>query len=300
MSQNASGTVHVIIPTRNRFELTQRAARSIQAQTHQGWRLTVVDDASDDGSGAALRREFLADERIAVDSLTSQRGAPLARQHVLDGSEAEFIAILDSDDVWAPPKLEKQLARAGGFDAVLCGHEWRTAGTGLVLSSSVPLVAPDGSADPLVSANMSAPLLRRSTLVDAGGFAKNGVGYPTCDGIDLFVRLSARARFAVVPEILVSCWHEPGPRVSNGNSSRPGATELVSLIEREIEVLRGHPRQLQRLALRSAARCAEAGDRPQAIREIRLGLRQRVPPRDLARSLWRYGPFLARRLVAIR
>ena len=101
--------VSVVIPTFNRVDVVGRAVESALGQTHHAVEVIVVDDGSDDGTGAMLQARFGADPRLVV--LTQDnRGVCGARNAGLDRASGAFVAFLDSDDVWLPWKLEVQLA----------------------------------------------------------------------------------------------------------------------------------------------------------------------------------------------
>jgi glycosyltransferase involved in cell wall biosynthesis len=98
--------VSVIIPTFNRRAMLLEAIDSVLAQTNQSFELIVIDDGSTDGSAEHLRglAKSIRFERIdhCGPGAARNRGVALAR--------APLIAFLDSDDLWAPTKLERQLA----------------------------------------------------------------------------------------------------------------------------------------------------------------------------------------------
>ena len=98
--------VSVIIPTYNRRAMVREAIDSVLAQTAASFELIVVDDGSSDGTGEELARlgESIRIERIA------NRGPAAARNRGAAVARAPLIAFLDSDDLWAPSKLERQLA----------------------------------------------------------------------------------------------------------------------------------------------------------------------------------------------
>ncbi len=111
--------VSVIIPTFNRRELLMRAVDSALSQTLGEIEVIIVDDGSTDGT-----EELFAscrDPRVRY-HLLEHRGACAARNAGLDLARGRYIAFLDSDDRWAPNKLEmqKQQLEASGADAVFC------------------------------------------------------------------------------------------------------------------------------------------------------------------------------------
>lgn len=100
--------VDVIIPTRNRLGSLRRALRSVFRQTFRDLAVTVVDDASTDGTAGAMR-SLRASRRISYVRLPRSLGAAGARNVALRKTSAPYVAFLDSDDAWLPEKLEKQM-----------------------------------------------------------------------------------------------------------------------------------------------------------------------------------------------
>jgi GT2 family glycosyltransferase len=101
--------VSVIIPTFNRCALLRRAIGSVIGQTHSDLEILIVDDGSTDDTANMLRRDYGNDIRIKVIWQENQ-GVCRARNRALDAAEGDFIAFLDSDDIWLPWKLEVQVA----------------------------------------------------------------------------------------------------------------------------------------------------------------------------------------------
>lgn len=104
-----SRSVSVIIPTFNRCGLLARAIDSALTQTHCELEVIVVDDGSTDGTADMLRARYGAEKRLKIIHQENQ-GVCVARNRALDAAQGQFIAFLDSDDVWRPWKLEVQLA----------------------------------------------------------------------------------------------------------------------------------------------------------------------------------------------
>jgi glycosyltransferase involved in cell wall biosynthesis len=100
-------SVSVIIPTRDRRDRVRLAVRSALAQRGVSLEVLVVDDASSDGTGAAVTT--LGDERVRVVRNDTSLGEGGARNRGIDAANGEWIAFLDDDDVWAPDKLARQM-----------------------------------------------------------------------------------------------------------------------------------------------------------------------------------------------
>jgi len=102
--------VSVIIPTFNRREMTVEAVRSVLAQRNASFELIVVDDGSTDGTADAVE-EAVAGAGAPVSILrTENRGAAAARNAGAARAKAPLLAFLDSDDLWMPNKLSRQIA----------------------------------------------------------------------------------------------------------------------------------------------------------------------------------------------
>lgn len=107
MSEGNHPLVSIIMPTYNRADYIIESVRSVQGQTYKNWELIIVDDGSDDATEYLItelkdeRVLFYKAGRIAVNGKIKNIG--------IDKAKGEFIAFIDSDDLWHPEKIEKQL-----------------------------------------------------------------------------------------------------------------------------------------------------------------------------------------------
>ena len=101
--------VSIIMPSYNTGRYIAESIRSVQAQTYGNWELLIVDDCSTDDSLTVIGG-FLSDSRIRLLKNDKNSGAALSRNWALREARGRWIAFLDSDDLWKPEKLEKQLA----------------------------------------------------------------------------------------------------------------------------------------------------------------------------------------------
>lgn len=100
--------VSVILPTYNRTDTLMMACDSVLAQSHRDLELIIVDDASSENIEEAVHR--LGDDRAYCVRRSTNGGASAARNTGLASATGEFIAFQDSDDLWLPGKLARQLA----------------------------------------------------------------------------------------------------------------------------------------------------------------------------------------------
>lgn len=101
--------VSVIIPTFNRAHCIADTIDSVFAQTHQNLEIIVVDDGSSDGTAELLRQRYAGESRLHYHYQVNA-GVCAARNRGLDLSRGDFVALLDSDDLWKPFKIQAQLA----------------------------------------------------------------------------------------------------------------------------------------------------------------------------------------------
>jgi glycosyltransferase involved in cell wall biosynthesis len=115
-----SPVISVCIAVYNRQKFIQAAIESVLNQTYQNFEVIIIDDGSKDGTVSVI--ESIADSRIKLFKNESNKGVVYTRNRYLELASGEFIAILDSDDLWFPEKLEKQLHFfASHQDYGICG-----------------------------------------------------------------------------------------------------------------------------------------------------------------------------------
>ena len=103
-----SGLVSIIMPSYNTGKYIEDSIRSVLAQTYENWELIIVDDCSTDDSDAIVAA--FADPRIRYLKKEVNSGAAESRNWGLREAKGKWIAFLDSDDLWTPDKLERQIA----------------------------------------------------------------------------------------------------------------------------------------------------------------------------------------------
>lgn len=144
--------VSIIIPTYNSEEYIAQALKSVFAQTYHDWEIVMVDDASGD-STVEIARSF-QDPRLKIIQNTQNRGVSYGRNRAIKEARGKWIALLDSDDWYAPQRLEQLLAVAKRRDVNLIAdnlflikdsqqHPWST----LLLENQQVLSSPIETVD---------------------------------------------------------------------------------------------------------------------------------------------------------
>ena len=101
--------VSIITPTYNCGAFIGRTIESVQAQTYSNWEMIIVDDQSKDNTEEVVAAYAAKDTRIRYHRLEQNSGAAVARTTAMQLAQGSYMAFLDSDDIWLPEKLERQL-----------------------------------------------------------------------------------------------------------------------------------------------------------------------------------------------
>lgn len=99
--------VSIITPSYNTARFLRETIECVRAQTYANWEMLIVDDCSTDDTDDVV--SAFADERIRFFKNDCNRGAAYSRNFALRQARGRWIAFLDSDDLWLPDKLEKQI-----------------------------------------------------------------------------------------------------------------------------------------------------------------------------------------------
>jgi len=198
--KNRPPAVSVIIPTYNRVSLLAETLDSVARQTFTDYEIIVVDDGSDDGT-----RDFIAsrDQRIQYHWQENQ-GVSEARNHALRNVRSKFVAFLDSDDLWEPTFLERTVARLreNPDEALVFSNFYSIGKEGKKLRGHRKIPYGGNITAELFASTFihtSSVVVRSRVVRDAGGFDGR---LTHNEDYDLWLRLSLRHRFGLVPEPL--------------------------------------------------------------------------------------------------
>lgn len=104
-----SGLVSIITPTYNCAEFIAETIESVRNQSYENWEMIILDDCSQDETRTIVKNYLKKDSRIKYYCLDINSGAAIARTKAMELAKGQYIAFLDSDDLWLPNKLEKQI-----------------------------------------------------------------------------------------------------------------------------------------------------------------------------------------------
>jgi glycosyltransferase involved in cell wall biosynthesis len=200
--------VSIILPTFNRLRYLKAAVDSVFAQTLLDWELIVADDGSDADTADYLAA-LAALPRVRLLRLAHTGNPGIVRNSAWPSARGEYIAFLDSDDVWLPEKLALQVAslrshpqRGWSHTAfaliddsgeLLTGERARRwpAATGWVLESLIRM-------ETVIA--IASVLVRRRLLEQVGGFDTE---QPACNDYDLWLRLASLSELDGLPDTLL-------------------------------------------------------------------------------------------------
>ena len=107
--QNDFGLISIIMAAYNAEKTIEQAINSVLSQTYPDFELLVVNDCSTDKTAMLAEAIVKKDDWVRLISNEKNSGVSYTRKHGLEEASGEWVAILDSDDAWAPEKLEKQI-----------------------------------------------------------------------------------------------------------------------------------------------------------------------------------------------
>jgi glycosyltransferase involved in cell wall biosynthesis len=191
----------VIIPTFNRAAFLREAIDSVRAQTEKDFELIVVDDGSTDDT-RALVAEY--GDRIRY-FVQPNAGVSAARNLGIRHARGKFIAFLDSDDLWLPKKLARQMQwMAAHPNLLLCYTDEVWIRRGVRVNQKLIHAKAGGWIYPLCLPRCiispSSVLLRREVFDAVGWFDEQ---LPVCEDYDLWLRAASRFEVGFIPELLI-------------------------------------------------------------------------------------------------
>lgn len=119
------GLISVITPTYNCAKFIEYTIESVRAQSYKQWEMIIVDDCSTDNTKKIVDKFIKEDNRIKYFCLENNSGAAIARTKAMELAKGEYMAFLDSDDIWPENKLTKQLIfmKQNGFSFTCTAYE---------------------------------------------------------------------------------------------------------------------------------------------------------------------------------
>lgn len=197
--------ISITTVTHNRAKYLAEVIESVLSQSFADWEYVIVDDASTDNTAEVVAKYAAQDSRIKFRRESINLGITKARNLALQLAQGKYVAVLDSDDVWADlEKLEKQYNfLEKNTDHVLVGgsvivinengqeiRRYKNPLTDTEIRSGILL------RNPFLHSSL---LFRRSAAVNCGGYGNYEVG----EDYDLFLKMGEIGKFANMDEYFV-------------------------------------------------------------------------------------------------
>lgn len=200
---DSSPLISIIIPMYNTSKFIKQTVESILAQTYSNFEVIIVDDGSTDNGAEVVKALMPKDSRIKY-IYQSNQGVSAARNNAIENSQGEYLAFLDSDDLWLPNKLKKQVNRiiSTGMDACYCGYQYFCDD---IRGKTFPKRYFEGKIlleviKEKVSVWTSTVVVKRSIVINNSITFKSGLNW--AEDMDFFYRLLYKCEFCCVKEIL--------------------------------------------------------------------------------------------------
>ncbi len=222
MHAASSPLVSVVLPTYNRASQLPRAIGSVLHQGYRSIELIVVDDASTDDTEQAV--SAIRDPRLRYLRCPRNGGAGYARNRGLEVARGELLAFQDSDDEWAPDKLERQvsalLSSPREVGMVCCAYRKVRLGKARDRLFFPDAASVSGDCEHVLLGGFyyitPTWLMRRECLESAGSFDES---LPNREDWELIFRVLPRWRIQVLPELLVTK-HETAGSLEENHEAR--------------------------------------------------------------------------------
>ncbi|MBW4467659.1 MAG: glycosyltransferase [Pegethrix bostrychoides GSE-TBD4-15B] len=197
--------VSVMMAVYNSERYLAQAVESVLKQTLRELELIIIDDGSTDGSLAILQQYAAQDPRVRL-SHRENRGIPQTRNELLHLATAELLAVMDSDDVALPDRLEQQVTFLQAHPEVVClGSAFELIDAQNRRITSLPVPLEDAEIQPQILAGHAAifqpcAMMRRDAVQQVGGYS---LAMTQAEDLDLWLRLGEIGKLANLPESLV-------------------------------------------------------------------------------------------------
>lgn len=186
------GLVSVIIPTFNQAEYLRDALQCVVDQSYEKWEAIVINNCSTDNTESVV--DEYDDSRITLTNFSNSGVIARSRNLGIEMSKGEYIAFLDSDDLWRQDKLERTVAvLSEGSDLVCHAERWfggnskdRVIKYGPSSRATYESLLIDGNC-----ISTSATVVRHSVLIELNGFRENP-RFVTTEDYDLWLRIAQR------------------------------------------------------------------------------------------------------------
>lgn len=229
--------ISVILPTYNREKTIERAVRSVLCQTYDNLEVVVADDGSTDHTEEVVKG--IGDARVGYYRLPKNGGAGYARNEGVKLASADLIAFHDSDDVWRPEKLERQMAywkKHAKYAMIYCAflsHRFDGAESRMPYAGMRGVLEGDIFYSLLERNSIGAPtmLMKKECFLECGGF---DASLKCLEDWEFALRFSRRYLVGYVDEILLDVFDTAGSVSSERGGFFEARCGMIAAYQKEI------------------------------------------------------------------
>ena len=237
---HAPPVISVVVPCFNTAPYLPATLKSVEEQTFQDFEVLLVDDGSTDGTLAVMHAWAATDPRFKVIALGHNQGIVAVRNAALAVARGEYVALLDSDDIWTPGALAQRLAVARRYpsaDVIATDFAWfeeelpttpvgrvglgpggaRLFAHSFATGEPVLLTEPFETVASLHFAWVAATLVRRAAMTAIGNFEPT---VKTSEDTLLWLRLAPRGAFVFMPQITAYYRQRAGSIIALGKGPK--------------------------------------------------------------------------------
>jgi|SRR5579871_175986 len=256
--------VDVIIPAYNASRYLPFAIESVMAQTFEDWRILLVDDGSTDNIDETVSpyTKQLGPKLKYVKQTNA--GLPAARNTAIRNSSAEFLALLDADDVWLPCRLSESLRSFENRPQVGLSHGFisRIDQEGMIIDTFARRHKhAEGRIAPYIymrRVDLPCPTItfRRSCVDDVGLFDES---LRATEDRDLWVRIALRYEVALVPKVIALYRTSPNSMTTDPDRMLKAQWQFIEkhygspgcgMIARRVALSRAYKQRAETLGIR--------------------------------------------------
>ncbi|MEX0685075.1 MAG: glycosyltransferase family A protein [Balneolales bacterium] len=257
--------VSVIIPTYNRAHLVKDAIDSVLKQTYQNFELLIVDDYSEDNTKEVVKS--FKHQNIKYLLNNRSKGAQGARNTGLLASRGQWIAMLDSDDIWLPTKLEKQVAyikitknNVAGLSTGNAKYDFKNH---KVIKYKIPQKRIHTAKDLLYKnylSGFSTFIFNKEKALITGGFDER---FPAMQDVDFYISMSKQGEIHSLFEVLAYIREENKDRITTNYQLKLLASTIFH--EKYKDMIKDH----LRLKNKAVSRLMVYGWKQNKLRQLR-------------------------------
>ena len=251
--------VSIILPTFNRGYCLAKSIDSVLTQTYKKFELIVIDDASTDNTVSIIQQYQKQDNRIKYILNEKRGGANYSRNAGIKASNSDFIAFQDSDAIWLPEKLEKQMK---AFEALSKDYGVVYTAFWKIKSNYKKTYVPSKNIPnrngyiftSLLKENLvdtPSAVIQKRCLEEIGLFDES---LPRLQDWELFIRIAKKYKFKLIDEALFNSYYPKDSIGRNKSAYIEAKKKIINKhfleFQKELTLLRRHYRSIARTNLK--------------------------------------------------